>query len=347
MTVRVTIKPSGHSYQADPEQSILQTALDAGFILPYGCRNGACGSCKGRMLAGEVDYGEYQEKVLTADERARGYALFCCARPRGDVTIESREIGSLRDVPVRTLPCRVQTIERPATDVAILSLKLPANERLQFLAGQYIDFLLKDGRRRSFSIANAPHDDAYLQLHIRHIPGGQFTDHVFQSMKERDILRFEGPLGSFFLREPPGDDPGKPVVLVAGGTGFAPIKAIVEHAIHQQSRRPMTLYWGARNRAGLYLHELAQGWATTVPGFKYVPVLSDNLPEDDWYGRTGLVHQAVIDDLPDLSAYQVYACGAPAMIDAARHGFVNSCQLPQEEFFADSFTYAADSPPNR
>lgn len=347
MTVQVTIKPSGHSYPADPERSILQTALDAGFILPYGCRNGACGSCKGKVLAGEVDFGEYQDNVLTAEERANGYALFCCARPKCDLTIECREVGSLKDIPVRTLPCRVQKIERPAEDVAILHLKLPANERLQFLAGQYIDFLLKDGRRRSFSIANAPHDDAYLQLHIRHIPGGQFTEHVFNSMKERDILRFEGPLGSFFLREVAADSTGKPIVLVAGGTGFAPIKAIVEHAIHQQMKRPMTLYWGARSRAGLYLHELAESWAREVAAFKYVPVLSDNPPEDDWQGRTGLVHQAVMDDLRDLSAHQVYACGGPAMIDAAKTGFVQVCQLPEAELFADSFTYAADNLPNR
>ncbi len=351
MTVQVTIKPTGHGYQADPEQSILQTALDAGFILPYGCRNGACGSCKGKVLTGEVVHGAYQENALTADERKRGYALFCCARPTSDITIECREVRALKDIPVRILPCRVQKIERPAEDVVILHLKLPANERLQFLAGQYIDFLLKDGKRRSFSIANAPHDDACLQLHVRHIPGGQFTEHVFRTMKERDILRFEGPLGSFFLRESAGKAdggaPDKPIVLVAGGTGFAPIKAIIEHASHHKMERPMTLYWGARNRAGLYMHELAETWADALPGFKYVPVLSDNPAEDDWRGRTGLVHQAVIDDLPDLSACQVYACGAPAMIDAARKDFVDACRLPEEEFFADSFTYSADSLPSR
>ena len=197
MTVQVTIKPSGHSYQADSEQSILQTALDAGFILPYGCRNGACGSCKGKVLTGEVDFGDYQEKILTADERRNGYALFCCARPKGDVTIECREVGSLKDVPIRTLPCRVQKIERPAEDVAILHLKLPANERLQFLAGQYIDFLLKDGKRRSFSIANAPHDDEYLQIHVRHIPGGQFTGSRISSNEGARHPAFRRTAGQF------------------------------------------------------------------------------------------------------------------------------------------------------
>lgn len=347
MTVLVTIKPSGHRFQADQQQSILQTALDAGFILPYGCRNGACGSCKGKIVEGEVDYGDYQEQVLSSEERSRGYALFCCARPKGNVTIECREVGSLKDIPIRTLPCRIQKMERLAEDVMMIHLKLPANERLQFLAGQYIDFLLKDGKRRSFSIANAPHDDALLQLHVRHIPGGQFTEHVFHAMKERDILRFEGPLGSFFLRDEAAGVPRKPVVLVAGGTGFAPIKAIIEHAIHQQIRRPMTLYWGARDRPGLYLDELAESWVRTVPTFKYVPVLSDNPPEDGWSGRTGLVHRAVMDDLRDLSGYQVYACGAPAMIDAAKRDFVRVCHLPEDEFFADSFAYAADSQLNR
>lgn len=347
MSVQVTIKPSGHSYQADPEQSILSSALDAGFILPYGCRNGACGSCKGKVLEGEVDYGNYQDSALSAEDRKSGYALFCCARPRRDVTIECREVGSLKDIPVRTLPCRIQKMERAAEDVMIIYLKLPASERLQYLPGQYIDFLLKDGKRRSFSIANAPHEDEFLQLHIRHVPQGVFTDHVFHAMKERDILRFEGPLGSFYLREEGLGISIKPIVLVAGGTGFAPIKAIIEHAIHHQIGRPMTLYWGARNRAGLYLHELARNWVRDVPQFKYVPVLSDNPPEDDWSGRTGLVHRAVMDDLGDLSGVQVYACGAPAMIDAAKQDFVRYCRLPEEEFFADSFTYAADSLPVR
>jgi len=344
MTVKISITPSGHSYDADTAQSILQTALDAGFILPYGCRNGACGTCKGRVVSGDIDHAAHHEKALTTEDRAKGYALFCCARPITDLTIECREVGSLRDIPIRTLPCRVQKIARPTGDVAILYLKLPANERLQFLPGQYIDFLLKDGKRRSFSLANAPHDDEFLQVHIRHVPGGQFTDHVFGTMKERDILRFEGPLGSFYLKKKKKSGK-KPIVLLAGGTGFAPIKAIVEHARHHSLDRPMSLYWGARNRSGLYLDELAQDWAKTIPEFKYVPVLSDNLPEDNWQGRTGLVHQAAMADLPDLSQHQVYACGAPGMIDAARRDFVGACRLPGNEFFADSFTFAADSQP--
>jgi len=261
--------------------------------------------------------------------------LFCCAKPLSDLVLECREVGTAKDIPVKIMPCRVQKIERVAADVIVLSLKLPANERLQFLAGQYIEFLLKDGKRRAFSIANAPHDDGFLQLHIRLIAGGEFTGHVFGAMKEKDILRFQGPYGSFFLRE----ESTKPMILLAGGTGFAPIKALVEHAIHHNIARPMQIYWGARNRAGLYLPDLPLEWAAAHSHVRYVPVLSDATEQDAWQGRTGLVHRAVLEDHADLSAYQVYACGAPAMIDAARTEFVVR-GLPAEEFFADAFTFA-------
>jgi CDP-4-dehydro-6-deoxyglucose reductase len=215
----------------------------------------------------------------------------------------------------------------------LLQLKLPANERLQFLAGQYIEFLLKDGKRRSFSMATAPHADELIELHVRHVAGGQFTDHVFGKMKERDILRFEGPLGTFFLRE----DSDKPIVFVASGTGFAPIKAIIEHAVHKGIARPMTLYWGGRRPKDLYMDALAKQWP-----IKYVPVISEAQPEDAWTGRTGFVHRAVMEDFPDLSAHQVYACGVPIMVDSARRDFVQKCGLPETEFYADSFTTEAD-----
>lgn len=341
MSVKVTILPSGHAYEADPQATVLQSALDAGFVLPYGCRNGACGSCKGRLVAGSVDYGNYQHGALSDEERRAGMALFCCAKPLTDLTIECREVSAVKEIPVRTLPCRVQKVEQRATDVMVLYLKLPANERLQFLAGQYIDILLKDGRRRSFSLANAPHDDELLQLHVRRVPGGQFTDHVFSTMKERDILRFEGPHGSFYLRE----DSRKPIVFVAGGTGLAPIKAIVDHAIHNNIDRPMTLYWGVRSLVDLYMPELAAHLQAHRSDIRFIPVLSEPSEDDHWHGRTGLVHRAVMDDLPDLSAFQAYVCGAPAMVDAARHDFATQCALPPQEFFADAFSFAADSNP--
>ena len=331
----VTLQPSGHSFSTDGGDTVLQAALDAGLTLPYGCRNGACGACKGKVIEGLVDHGAAQEQALSTADRAGGLALFCCAKPLSDLVLECREVGTAKDIPVKIMPCRVQRIERVADDVIVLNLKLPANERLQFLAGQYIEFLLKDGKRRAFSIANAPHDDGFLQLHVRLIADGEFTGHVFGGMKEKDILRFQGPYGSFFLR----DESTKPVILLAGGTGFAPIKALVEHAIHSHIGRPMEIYWGARNRAGLYLPDLPAAWAARHDHIRYVPVLSDATAQDAWPGRSGLVHRAVLEDHADLSGCQVYACGAPAMIDAARAEFL-AHGLPAEEFFADAFTFA-------
>jgi CDP-4-dehydro-6-deoxyglucose reductase len=335
---RVTLQPSGLQFDVEEGESVLTAALRQGYVLPYGCRNGACGSCKGRLLDGTVDYGTYQKKALTDEEKAQGKALFCQAKPLGPITIEARTVGAAKDIQVKTLPCRIQKIDRVADDVIVLQLKLPANERLQFLAGQYLEFLLKDGSRRSFSMGNAPHDDEFLQLHVRHVAGGQFTDHVFNKMKERDILRFEGPLGTFFLRE----DSDKPLVFVASGTGFAPIKSILEHAFEKGIKRPMALYWGGRRPKDLYMNELASRWAAEHPHLKYIPVISDALPEDGWTGRTGFVHRAVMQDFPDLSAHQVYACGVPVMVDSARRDFVEQCRLPELEFYADSFTTQAD-----
>jgi CDP-4-dehydro-6-deoxyglucose reductase, E3 len=338
---QVTIRNTGHQFQVMEGASILQGALDSGLVLPYGCRDGACGSCKGKLIEGQIDYGKYSEKALTRAERDLGHALFCQAKPLSDVVIEAREVRKAGDIQVRKLPARVHKLERAAEDAMIVYLKLPANERLMFLPGQYIDILLKDGTRRSFSMANAPHDDEFIQLHIRHVPGGAFTDHVFKTMKERDILRFEGPFGTFFLRE----ESDKPVVFVASGTGFAPIKSVIDAAFKKGIGRPMTLYWGARRPKDLYLDSLPARWAAEHPSFKYVPVISDALAEDRWNGRTGFVHRAVMQDLPDLSAYQVYACGVPIMVDSARHDFTATCRLPENEFFSDSFTTAADKAP--
>jgi len=336
MSHQITVQPGGRQFVAEPGETILDAALRHGLTLPYGCRDGACGSCKGKVLAGRVDHGNAQPPALGDEDKAAGMALFCCARARSDLTLECRQFGSATGIPARTLPTRIERIERLAPDVMAIHLKLPASERLQYLAGQYVDILLRDGRKRAFSLANAPHDDALLQLHVRHVPGGLFTDQVFSSMKVRDILRFNGPHGSFHLRE----DSPKPVILVAGGTGFAPIKAIVEHAIAEGCERPLHLYWGAKARVDLYLNALPERWTAEHANIRYVPVLSEPATDDHWTGRTGLVHQAVLADFQDLSGHQVYACGAPAMIDAARRDFTAICGLPEEEFFADAFTYS-------
>jgi CDP-4-dehydro-6-deoxyglucose reductase, E3 len=339
---QVTLLPGHHVFECDANEPILTAALRAGFLIPYGCKNGACGSCKGRLVEGEVALGNYQATTLPELERTQGKTLFCVAKPVGDVTIEARDVRKTGDVVIKTLPCRIEHLDRVVDDVMILRFKLPANERLQYQAGQYIEFLLKDGKRRSFSMANAPHDDALIELHIRHTPGGLFTDRVFglsePALKVRDILRFEGAHGSFFLRE----ESQAPIVFLASGTGFAPIKAIIEHMIYTGSKRRMTLYWGGRRPKDLYLNHLARAWAEKLPGqFTYVPVISDALPEDNWQGRCGFVHRAVMEDFPDLSGYQVYACGAPIVVDSARDDFTRLCALPESEFFADSFTLAA------
>ena len=339
MSRRITIKPSNHVFTVNDGETILEAALREGFVIAYGCRNGACGTCKGKVLEGAVDYGTYQEHALPEEEKKLGMALFCQAKPLTDLAIECREIGAIRDIQIRKLPCRVQKMERPAPDVMVLHLRLPANERLQFLAGQYIDILMKDGKRRSLSMANAPHDDALLQLHLRNY-GGPFSNYVFGQMKEKEILRFEGPLGTFFLRE----DSDKPIILLASGTGFAPIKAIIEHAIYKGIRRPMTLYWGGRRRRDLYMNDLPESWQREH-GLRYVPVLSEAHAEDNWTGRTGFVHRAVMDDFSDLSGHQVYACGAPVMVDAAHKDFTSLRKLPEEEFYSDAFTPAVPSSP--
>jgi CDP-4-dehydro-6-deoxyglucose reductase len=335
---KVTVQPSGQSFDAEEGEAVLTAALRQGVMLPYGCKNGACGSCKGKIVSGAVDYGHYHARVLTEEERAHGKALFCQAKPLGELVIECRTIGAAKDIAVKLLPCRVQKLDKVADDVMIVQLKLPANERLQFLPGQYIDFLLKGGERRSFSMANSPHADELVELHVRHVAGGNFTDHVFGKMKERDILRLEGPLGSFFLRE----DSAKPIVFVASGTGFAPIKSIIESAFYKKIERPMVLYWGARRPKDLYLSAHPEKWAREHANFRYVPVISEARPEDAWTGRSGFVHRAVMQDLPDLSGHQVYACGAPIVVESAQRDFIGKCGLPADVFFADSFTSEAD-----
>ncbi len=335
---RVTLEPGGHTFEVGPGETILEAGLRHGLAMPYGCRNGACGSCRARVLRGAVAYPDGPPPGLSEAEAAEGYALPCQAVPEGDVVLELPQVGAAPDIPVRQMPVRVARMERVAPDVMRLWLKPPMTERLRFLPGQYLDVLLRDGRRRGFSIANPPHDDALIELHVRHHPGGAFTEHVFTTMRPKDLLRIEAPLGGFHLREA-GE---RPILMVAGGTGFAPIKAMVEHALHVGLARPITVYWGARDRAGLYLHELAAGWARAHPErIRYVPVLSEPRPEDAWDGRTGLVHEAVLADHPDLPRFDVYMAGPPGMIRAAREAFL-ARGLPEGQLFYDSFEPAAD-----
>ena len=342
MSYQVTLKTSGKQFTVNQDETVLEAALSQNINLPYGCKNGACGSCKGKVLEGQVTHGQHSESAMSRADETGGATLFCCAHPQSDLLIEAREVQGAGDIAIRKVPCRVNAISRHGSDVAILKLQLPASERFQFLAGQYLEFLLKDGQRRAYSIANAPEQEGPLELHIRHLPGGLFTDFVFAAkdpaLKEKDILRFEGPLGSFFLRE----DSKKPIIFVAAGTGFAPIKSIIEQMQAKKIQRPISLYWGGRRPSDLYMNSLCETWAQDLPDFKYIPVISDALPEDAWDGRSGFVHEAVMTDHPNLKDFQVYACGAPVMVNAARQDFSSQCHLPEEEFFADSFTSAAD-----
>jgi CDP-4-dehydro-6-deoxyglucose reductase, E3 len=318
-------------------KTVLTAGLESGLNLAYSCRAGSCTTCRGRIVEGKVDYGRSNDACLSAEQREQGFALLCQAAPLTDLVIEVQELALHMQTP-KMVPCRVKKIGRVSPDVAVVDLRLPYNDNMIFAAGQYVDFILKDGRRRSYSIATAPALEGGMmdiQLHIRHHVGGAFTDHVFGSLKTGEILRFEGPLGTFYLRE----ESDKPIVFLAGSTGFAPIKAIIEYALRRKVTRPMTLYWGCRSRRDLYLDELPHEWEKAAPNFKYVPVLSE--PDADWAGRKGFVHLAVMADFPDLSGHQVYASGSPAMVEAARRDF-RSCGLPDDEFFADSFITEAD-----
>ena len=341
-TYRVTLNPSGHTFDADADQNVLKSALDSGFMLPYSCRTGNCRTCRATIVSGEIDHAKTKTEYLSLDERQQGYALLCQARPCSDLVVDVAEIAGLEAQQPRVLPCRVVRLDKPASDVAILELRLPPNDKLRFAAGQYVEFLLDGDQRRAYSIASAPKIEGavLIELHVRHTPGGLFTDRVFSSMKLRDLLKIEAPFGTFFLRE----TSDAPVVFVAAGTGFAPIKAIIESAFARgiQKTRPMVLYWGARVPEDLYMMDVPQRWAEEEPNFQFVPVLSEAPADSGWTGRTGFVHRAVMQDIPDLSAHEVYACGTPLMVEAAKRDFAADCGMREDAFFADEFLTEAD-----
>jgi CDP-4-dehydro-6-deoxyglucose reductase len=334
----VTLVPADRQFTVEQGETILDAALRQHILLPYGCRNGACGACKARILEGEIEPAAEHLTGLTASERNSGWCLCCQALPRSDLKIESREIDKSVDQEIRTLPARVARMERLSHDVMALHLQLPRSERLQFLAGQYIDVLMRDGKRRSFSLANAPHDDEFLELHIRYYEGAVFAGHVFNTMREKDLLRIRGPYGNFYLREPST----RPILCVAGGTGFAPVKAIVEHALHVDVKRPLFLYWGVRSHRDLYMPTLPVEWVRRRPDWRYVPVYSQPLEADHVDAgteRVGMVHEAILQDFDDLSGFEVYAGGPPVMV----HAVADACEargLSAEHIYSDAFEFA-------
>lgn len=338
MSFSVKVEPSGHTFPVEADEPVLDAALRHGLTLPYGCRNGACGSCMGKVVEGKIAYPDGElPPALTEEQAAAGMALFCQARAREDLIIETREVAEGQDIQIKKLPTRIAEMSRLNHDVMLLKLKLPASERLQFLAGQYVDFVLKDGRRRSFSLANAPHDDEFLVLHIRHVEGGRFTGEVFDKMQVKDILRIEGPFGGFYLRE----ESKRPIIFMAGGTGFAPIKGMIEHAFALGTGRPMHLYWGARAARDLYMASLPEQWLKAHANFRYTPVLSEPMDEDNWQGRTGYVHDAIVQDYPELGGYDIYASGPPPMVYAGQATFP-AHGLDLDHYYSDAFEYNRD-----
>jgi CDP-4-dehydro-6-deoxyglucose reductase len=338
--VRVRVAKSGRSFGIDPDQSVLDAALRAGLNLPHSCKSGNCGSCRARLLAGEVRYPNGPPLGLSDAEGADGLILLCQARAGTDLVIETFEPAPAEEVLVKRLPSRIERIENLAPDVVAVYLKLPAAERFDFRPGQYVDVLLSKGRRRSFSIASPPHDSRLLELHVRLAPGGEFTGPLFGGRMAGALLDIEGPLGHFVYREPAADVAPAPMLLVGGGTGLAPLMSILRHVTEVGVARDMTLYWGVRTERDLYAHVRLERLAERERGFRYVPVLSE--PSPGWRGLAGLVHEAVLADVIDLARHEVYASGPPAMIEAVRREFT-ARGVESSRLKFDSFDYAPDT----
>lgn len=338
-THRVRLSGSGTEFEVRAGETVLDAALRQGIVLPYSCRTGSCATCKGRVVSGEFEHGQYQEQALSRAERDNGFTLLCQARALSDLEVEAREVAIAEEIEIKLLPCRVVSMKPLAHDVMEIRIKLPQNQRFHYLPGQYIDLLMRDGRRRSFSVANPPGEEGVLQLHVRRVPDGYFTNYIFEGMRERDLLRFQGPLGTFFLRE----DSDCPLIFVAGGTGFAPLKAILEDMFENGIRRSVHFFWGARAVRDLYMRELVGSWEARHEHFRFTPVLSEAGEADQWSGETGWVHEAVARHYPDLSGYQVYASGPPPMIEAIRTAFPEH-GLPADQLFFDSFEFSYDTP---
>jgi len=331
LAARITLRRSGKLFAVNPGETILEAALRHEIWLPHACRGGTCGTCRATIVAGAVTYDatapSWMQKPASAAD-----ALLCCAKPLGDVTLDVAELAAR---PIATLfrrPARVTDIAKPSRDVAIVMLKPPPTAAIRFRPGQYICVAGQDGRLHPFSIANAPRDDGTLELHIGRVPNGRFTTYAHEQLQVRDIVRFEGPFGEFGFDE----NAERPAILLAGGTGIAPIKAMLESLT--AGERKLHLYWGSRTEQGFYAGEKlpAANCARTIP------ILSE--PNGTWTGRTGLVHRAVLEDFPDLSGFDVYACGSPGMIEAALADFTRSAGLPRNRFFAESFNHAGTAP---
>jgi len=337
MSFTVTIHPSEHQFDVEENETILDAAMRQNIDLPYGCRGGACGCCAGYIVKGEVYYDD-EPIALNDDMQANQQALFCMAKIKSDLEISIEEIEELSQIQVKTLGCHVSSKNKLCHDVISLQLSLDNNERLQYLAGQYIEFVLEDGKRRAFSIANAPHKDNFLELHIRHVDGGIFTDFLFESMPENSSLQMQGPLGSFYLRE----GRKRPIIMMGGGTGFGPIKAMIEHIEHVGFDQKIYLFMGVRALRDLYMNDMVTQWLAKNSNLVFTPILSEPMDEDNWNGEIGFVHQAVAKQFVDLSEFDIYMSGPPPMVNTAVDVFVQQ-NAKKENMFSDAFEYSADA----
>jgi CDP-4-dehydro-6-deoxyglucose reductase len=329
----VRITPHGKTLRVHAEQTVLDAALGAGLNLPHSCKSGHCSSCRARLLVGKIAYPNGTPLGLTAEEARSGEVLLCQARPLADLIVEARLVSAVDNVEIKTLPCRIARLERLAPDVMQVLLRLPSVEALRFQPGQYLDVLLEGGARRSFSIASPPHDAGLIELHARHVPGGGFTEQLFNSLKVGSLLRIEGPIGQFVYRTGT-----RPLLLIAGGTGFAPAKSILRHVLEQRIERPVHFFWGARTPRDLYEEARVLEWARKFPRFSFTAVLSEAGAADEARER-GYVHEAVLARHPDLALFDIYAAGPPAMIEAIRATFPGAGARAKRLFF-DSFDYA-------
>lgn len=338
MSFNIKLQPSGHEFSTEEGVSVLDAALNHGLSLPYGCRNGACGACAGQLVSGEVDYGDRNTSCLSDDDKAAGKVLCCQAQPKGDVIINVKEISSSAEIKPKIMPARVTKLEKLSHDVMQLELKLPESQRMQFLAGQYIEVLLKGGKRRAFSIANAPHQDDVIVLQIRHVPGGYFSGHVFDEMKEKALLRIEGPFGGFYLQE----ESDRPIIMIGGGTGFAPLNGMLEHAHSLEMKNAFHLFCGVRAKRDIYMQDQAAALTEKMSNLKYTPVLSEPDAGDDWSGSTGFVHEEVLKQFDDLSGFDIYMSGPPPMVNAAKAAFIKQ-GANEDQMYSDAFEYSADA----
>jgi CDP-4-dehydro-6-deoxyglucose reductase, E3 len=337
---RLTLLPSQQVLSVEDDETILDAALRAGLNLPHSCKGGHCSSCRARIVTGEVHYPAGPPLGITQHEARAGWALLCQAHAASvELTVEIRDIHPPAvEYHVQSLPCRIEQMRALAPGVMAVFLRLPATERLAYLPGQYLDIMLPHNRRRSFSIANAPNESGFIELHIRRVAGGEFTQQLFAGMQEKTLLRIEGPLGQFWFRE----ESPRPALLIGGGTGYAPLRAMLQHLLERGDRRPLHLYWGAQTRADLYEERWLVEMTRRFTNFTYTPVLSAPNDLDNWQGRSGWVHLAAIEDHPDLRQFDVYASGPPIMVEAIRHQFIER-GLPAEQLFFDSFDFAPDA----